>query len=140
MLGVALAVVGLTDVALLWYPARWASIEWEFGTISSTFDALPLATIGLCTVAMAAVARGYRWSARIAALALLVVCLALVAMAVVFWLDVPLALRAVAAPLKPALKRAIVKTGSISACYIALYAVFGVWVLRRSTSAKGASR
>lgn len=52
--GIILGLIGWVDVLLLWYPIRFGDAEWEFGTVSATFDALPLATIGLVAVAVAA--------------------------------------------------------------------------------------
>lgn len=52
--GIVLGLIGWIDVLLLWYPLRFGDAEWEFGTASAMFDALPLATIGLVAVAVAA--------------------------------------------------------------------------------------
>jgi len=40
LLGLAVAAVGLLDVALLFFPPQWASLDWEFGTVSGAVDAL----------------------------------------------------------------------------------------------------
>jgi hypothetical protein len=59
-IGGLLALAGWVDVLLLWIPLHLGRPEWEFGTVSSTFDALPLATIGLAILIAAAVAKGRR--------------------------------------------------------------------------------
>src|SRR5689334_14868275 len=58
--GLVLAIVGWTDWALLWVPLRFGVVEWEFGTISQSFDALPLATIGTAALVAAALNGGWR--------------------------------------------------------------------------------
>jgi hypothetical protein len=43
-------IVGLVDLALLWYPLRLGNVAWEFGTLSSTFDRLPMTALGVALV------------------------------------------------------------------------------------------
>lgn len=139
VLGVALAIVGLTDVALLWFPARWASVDWEFGTVSAAIDGLPLATIGLGLVSTGAVARGKRGALAVLALVLGLMVLAVIALLLVFALDVPVVLRAVDPQLRMTVRKAMLKTGSMAVVYVALYLTLGVWVVRRfRVSRKGA--
>lgn len=45
-LGCAFAIVGLVDLALLWWPIRLGNAAWEFGTISQTLDSIPLSGLG----------------------------------------------------------------------------------------------
>ena len=60
LVGWALMIVGLADITLLYFPARLASVDWEFGTISGTVDGMPLLTIGLGAVTASLAARGRR--------------------------------------------------------------------------------
>lgn len=72
--GLVLAFIGWVDVLLLWYPTRFGDAEWEFGTASATFDALPLATIGLIALAVAVRISGGAGARRaVAGLAILAV-------------------------------------------------------------------
>lgn len=50
--GAVLAVAGWVDVGLFYRPLRFGDAEWEFGTIAQTFDAMPLATLGLVLLAL----------------------------------------------------------------------------------------
>ena len=43
--GLTVAAVGALDNALLFYPAQWASLDWEFGTISGLIEGLPLVLV-----------------------------------------------------------------------------------------------
>jgi hypothetical protein len=131
MLGAALAVVGWTDVALLWYPARWASVDWEFGTISGVVDGLPLGTIGLGLVTAAAIARSRRRWLLTLGIVELIVALLLLLMLVIYVLDVPVVLRAVDPQLKDTVKKAIVKTGWMAVVYVILYLTIGISAVRR---------
>ncbi len=138
VLGLGMAVVGFADVALLYYPARWASIDWEFGTVIATFDGLPLGTMGLGFAAVACVAQGWTILGRVLAGFMLLMTVLLVVLLLVFVLDVPVALRAADAVMKPTLKKAIVKTGSMALVYILVYGTLGVVSFRRlRASAKG---
>ncbi len=58
--GLLLALVGLGDALSSWYPLAPQSPEWEFGTIATTFGALPLMTMGMAARAASFVARGVR--------------------------------------------------------------------------------
>lgn len=139
VLGTALAIVGLTDVALLWFPARWASVDWEFGTVSAAIDGMPLATIGLGLAGTGAIARGRRSSLTVLAVVIGLMLLALVGLTLIFALDVPVVLRAVDPQLRQTVRKAMVKTGSMALVYVALYLTLGVWVVRRfRVSRKGA--
>ena len=131
VLGVALAIVGFTDVALLFYPGRWASVDWEFGTVSAAFEGLPLGTIGLGLACAAAVARGRRFAMGVLAVVQLVLSLVLVLMLLVFLLDLPVVVRAVDPAMRPTLLKSLVKTGSMAVVYVVLYLAFGIWVVRR---------
>ena len=54
VIGIVIALVGLTDLAFAWFPLEWGNLEWEFGTSSRTFDGLPLSTIGIGALAASA--------------------------------------------------------------------------------------
>jgi hypothetical protein len=56
VVGGAFTVVGLVDLALLWYPVRLGNAPWEFGTLSATFDNLPMTALGVALVTL-----GFIW-------------------------------------------------------------------------------
>lgn len=131
VLGLALAIVGFTDVGLLFFPGRWASVDWEFGTVSAAFEGLPLGTLGLGLMCTAAVARGRRIALGVLGVLQFVLALALILMLLVFLLDLPVVLRAVDPAMRPTLMKSLVKTGAMAVVYVALYLTFGIWVVRR---------
>jgi hypothetical protein len=130
--GLAIAIVGWTDLALLWYPIRFGTPEWEFGTISAHLDGMPLGTLGLALLIVGAIGNGWRRTVRLLAIVCLLVVVGLLAISVIYLLDVPLALQGTAPQMKPVIKKAMLKAGIFAATYTALYAWLA-WFLWRST-------
>src|SRR5262249_27482403 len=141
LVGWALTIVGIADITLLYFPARLASVDWEFGTISGTIDGMPLVTIGLSAVTAAAAARGRRGGLRTASILQLLATMVLLTLLAVYASDIPVALRAVEPALQPTLQKAIIKTVFMGGVYDVLYLSLGVWTWRRSRStSKGVAR
>ena len=57
-IGSGLAVVGLVDLAMLWYPMQLGSAGWEFAAVSRTFTNAPMTMVGLVLVAFGLIRRG----------------------------------------------------------------------------------
>jgi len=55
--GWAFLVVGGMDVGLVWYPAAFGNAGWEFGSITTSLNGLPLPLMGLALVLASATAR-----------------------------------------------------------------------------------
>jgi hypothetical protein len=120
-----LALVGWTDLALLWFPLQTSSPEWEFGAITAFFESMPLGTIGLvCLALVSALQRRVR-SLRFLTILFWVLALGFVALLGVFVLGVPLALRAVQGPMQPVLQFSLAKTAAFGLIYVMMYAWFG---------------
>src|SRR2546426_806988 len=83
-LGLVFTVVGGTDVLLTWVPVRFGNPEWEFGTVTSSLDGLPLVTMGLVLMLAAGTARGMRWVVRTVALVMVVLAVAIALAAVLY--------------------------------------------------------
>ena len=110
-MGLVFAVVGFTDLALVWYPANFGSAEFEFGSVTQTMNSLPLPTLGLTLLLASGVARGSKWAVRLSVVALLLVVVAILGMALLHLTTVPQALKAPVEPLaRTGLKKAIAKT------------------------------
>jgi hypothetical protein len=93
-LGLVLVVVGGIDIALRWYPTSFRSPEWEFGTIGITIASLPLFSIGLVMVLASSLARASKVGAQVLAGVFSLLAVLLLAILMIFLLDVPLALKA----------------------------------------------
>lgn len=105
-------VAGLADITLAWIPLRLGNAEWEFGTITRSFDALPLPFLGSALIMGAGIARGRLWWGRVGVVVLTLLALWVLVSAVLYALNLPLALRSVQQPLVLiGLKKAILRTG-----------------------------
>ncbi len=134
--GLAIAIVGWFDLALLWYPLQFGSAEWEFGTISGHLNGMPLGTVGLALLAAGAMGRGWRRTNRLLSLVCLLILLGLLAISLIYLLDVPIALRAAAPQIKPVLKKAMLKAGVFAVTYGILYAWLARFLWRATRLAK----
>lgn len=112
-IGSALAVVGVIDLSLVWFPMQLGTAGWEFAAVSRTFTNAPMTMVGLVLMAFGLVRRGTRptmvrrMSVLFAALSLV-----LVAMGMLFALAAPAVLaQAAGGAAASALKRAIFKNG-----------------------------
>jgi hypothetical protein len=122
--GAAFAVVGIVDLALLWYPLGFGSASWEFGTLSRTFDNVPMSGLGVVLVAA-----GMLWhpSVRpswIRAGAILFGCAALlvIVLGAVYATAVPAVFRDAPPEVIGSFKRAVVKTGAQILVYTIMFA------------------
>ncbi|MFN2317128.1 MAG: hypothetical protein ABR602_10630 [Gemmatimonadales bacterium] len=87
--GVAFLLVGLTDIALSWYPMRFGTPEWEFGTIGTTLNNLPLPTLGLLILAGWAAVTERRTPVKVFGVLMMVVGVVLAGLVVIYLLTVP---------------------------------------------------
>ena len=132
-LGLVFVIVGGCTLVMSWYPPLIGNPQWEFGTVSSTYDNLPITALGLGLLLGAGVARGIRWWTRIAAVVFLLLALIVIGGLVLYATNIPLALRSVADPLaRSGLKRAIVKSLLQGVMYGGVFCILGVSALRHS--------
>lgn len=125
-----LALAGFGDWLLAWFPMRFGSPEWEFGTVVSTLSGLPLITMGFAGLLASAVARGIRWQVVAVAVVVLSFGTWVLAAFVVFLLDVPIALRAVQGVARLGIMKAIAKTSMLAVLFSTVYFVAAIGALR----------
>jgi hypothetical protein len=137
-LGVALTVMGLTDVALAWYPPAFGRPEWEFGAITASLNGFALPTLGMFFLLVGAVARNERVLARSISVVMFVLAVAIIILGIIYLTVVPLALSSVAAnPLVlSGMKKAVTKAGILSVTYVGLFAAGGIVGWRGRTRSK----
>lgn len=128
--GIALAVVGWVDWILLWVPLNFGAVEWEFGTIGQSFDALPLATLGTAALIAAAISGGWRRTLILTAGVAFAVALTLAVILGIFLLDIPILLQGSANAVRPVLMKAVAKTSLYGVLYVFTYAWLGLTCLR----------
>ena len=112
-IGSALAVVGLVDLAMVWFPLQLGTVGWEFAAVSRTFTNAPMTMMGLVLVAFGLVRRGTRPAMmRGAAVVFAALSCILIAMGILFALSAPAVLfQASGEVASGVLKRAILKNG-----------------------------
>ena len=131
--GLVFALVGAADLALVWYPLGFGQAEWEFGSVTSMLNGLPVLVMGLAFLGMAAVAGGRRWAGRGIALVLGLLAVTVVLMGGLYATTVPIALKAAPnAMVALGLKKAIAKTTIQAAAYPVLLVWMAVATWRRS--------
>ena len=124
-IGLAFALVALTDLVLVWYPLHFGDTEWEFGTVTTVFDSLPLVTLGLTLAFGAAAARGQLASLKIFSVVFAGAGLVLIGLTILYAGNISGALTAVTDPtLKTGLQKAITRTLFQGTLYPAAY----LWV------------
>jgi hypothetical protein len=127
--------MGSVDILLAWIPPRIGDPEWEFGTISAMLNNMPVPSMGLALILAHAAA--WERKTELAAVAFwgVIVVLVLLGSAVLYGLDVPMALRVVQDDVpRRALRAAIVKAGAAFLTYLAfhLWCVgFAIRIFRR---------
>ena len=128
--GLLFLIIGVADMALVWYPLRPGNPSWEFGAIDLSFSTLPLLTIGLGASLAAAIGRG---RARMAMFyAILSVLMGLVCLGgyLIFLSDVPLALRNSPPEVLTGVKKAIFRNTVFGVAFTSAFIGTGVAVLR----------
>jgi hypothetical protein len=95
-IGAAFFILGLIDIGLGWYPAAFGNLEWEFGTISGSLNALAIPMLGLYLMLASAIARSDRRMARIVSVLMGLLLATLLVLGVIYVTVVPVAIKAVA--------------------------------------------
>jgi len=116
-IGLVFLVVGGSDFALTWFPSSFGNREWEFGTVTASFNGLPIVVLGLGFLLMASVQLGRRlWA--VLCLVFSVVLLVWVIGGGLLWLrNIPLALEATPVEVVVGIKKALAKTMVQSVSY-----------------------
>ncbi|MGW8265390.1 MAG: hypothetical protein ACWGSQ_03430 [Longimicrobiales bacterium] len=115
--GFAFLVVGGADFALTWYPMDFGNREWEFGTVTASFNGLPILVLGLGLLYAAALGYQRRWWGGVTLLVSAVLMLWVLGGVVIWATNVPLALQSVPLEMMTGIKKALVKTTIQSVAY-----------------------
>jgi hypothetical protein len=132
LLGCVLLLVGLVDLALAWIPPRFGVVEWEFGTISSTLDSLPVSAMGTTLIVASGLQLGsgvLRWLGIAASAGFT---LLLLVMAVFYALAAPVAVGNALTQSVPAatIYGAVIKGSALELTYLAFFALCTWWTIR----------
>jgi hypothetical protein len=138
-IGAAIALIGWADVILLWFPPDPGSPEWELGSLSATFESLPLATLGFSALILGLAAARARFRLLAAGIASWITTFALAGALALLLLNLPIALRMIAPELRVPMQIALAKSLGMAVIYVALYASLGWFALRRFRRSAGAA-
>lgn len=136
-IGLVFLVVGGTDFALVWFPLNFGNPEWEFATVTQSFNGLPILLLGLGLLAVAAAETERRWWSTLALVAAAGLLL-WVLVGTAFWAsNVSLALETVPDELELGIQRAVAKTLVQSIAYSTAlgYLVWRGWAVARGDAA-----
>jgi hypothetical protein len=123
--GGVLLIVGLIDLGLAMYPPMFGNPNWEFGTVGSQLNSLPVPMLGLALLLGAAVARGWILGTRVWAIVGIVMAVLILAAAVIWALNLPLAFRSVQ---EPAARLGLKKSVAKSIAQAIPYPVAFLWI------------
>jgi hypothetical protein len=132
-LGVAYLIMSVIDIALGWYPVRFGTPEWAFGTVSATIDGLAIPTLALYLTLCSAIARERPIIVRVVSIILICLAIFLAILFILYLTAVPLALKAVAA-------NSVVHLGMEKAIVKALVLFVGYEILYVGGATKGLRR
>lgn len=133
--GWALVLVSLANLVLLWWSPQLGTPQWEFATVSQTFDRMPLLVLSLLLVALGTLLSGSVVACRAVAGLLAVLALAVATMAVLYGLSATVAWsgsRGAPPEALSLLLRAVVKTALVAVVYTAVLAGLAATLLRRT--------
>ena len=137
-IGLAMAIAGWLDIALAWVPPRFGSREWEFATISRTFDGMALGSLGLSLFGVGLVLRQYRRLLALTAVLTGALTLVLLALAGLYLLNVPVAFQSAEDQILLLLKVAVGRTSTFILVYLGLYGWLTWFFWRHSRGARAA--
>ena len=137
ILGAVFVLVGGIDTLLIWYPLSFGTPEWEFGSITASLDGLPVPTMGLVLLMASALHSGSVRLAKIVAVLMLILAVVILLAAVLYAINIPLALRAVqnAGPVATqGMKKSIIKAAVQVLSYPAGYVLMAMRTFKLSRS------
>lgn len=130
--GVAIAVIGLGQVAINFYPTAFGSVEWQFGVTAQAIGGLPLPSMGLAAILAALVATRHRSGMLAMAIVLGAAALLTGAALAAFWSVVPVALSASqGGPAADAIRQTIARTSLTGGGFAIIYLYGAVTAIRR---------
>jgi hypothetical protein len=134
--GLVLLVVAWTHVLVMFIPAHFGIAAWEFTVASQAVDVMPLAIAGMAFLAVAGIAGGWKRRLFFVAAWCVVTALALIAVAALLLLDLPIAWRSVMRNMQ----QDLAKTAGKAIGFTIVFAVFHLWLAFWLTAAARAKK
>ena len=131
--GITFFVVGVLDLGLTGYPFQFGNPDWEFGTVGSVLNGLPVPMLGLALLIGSAAARGWQLGLRIWSIVALLAALVIVAALVLYALNLPLVFKTVQEPLlRTGIKKSVLKTLVQALIYPTVFGILSYRAWRHS--------
>lgn len=133
-IGLVFLVVGGVDFALVWFPTNFGNREWQFTTVSQSFNGLPILLLGLGFLTVAAEQVDRRWWGLLGSVGALVLLLWVLMGFAIWAMNVSLALATVPDALALGIQKAVAKTAVQSGVYstVLAYLLRRAWLARKS--------
>jgi hypothetical protein len=126
LVGASFIVLGAMDLVLVWYPQAFGTPEWEFSTVTATFNGLPVPVLGMTMLLASGVARRRPIITRGAAILLWTLALIVLAAFILYATTVPMAISRINNPVvRTGLLKAIAKTSVQGVMYPIVFAWAG---------------
>lgn len=122
-IGLAFLIVGGMDFALAWIPPRFGVREWEFATVTQSFNGLPILLLGVGLLTVASEETDRRWWGLVGSAASAVLLLWVLLGAVIWAMSVSIALETAPENVAVTVRKAIAKTAVQAVVYIAAFAL-----------------
>jgi len=133
--GWGLVLVSLLNLTLLWWSPQFGTPQWEFATVSQTFDRMPLLVLSLLLVALGTLLSGSVLASRAVAALLGTLALLVAGLAVLYALSATVAWSGARGAPPEALSllvRAVIKTALVAAVYATVLAGLAATLWRRT--------
>jgi hypothetical protein len=130
--GLVFLVVGGADFVLVWFPPNFGTREWEFATVTQSFNGLPILLLGVGLLVVGSEQAERPWWLHLAG-GVAAVLLLWVLVALGFWAsNVGLALETVPPELRGGIEKAVAKTVIQAVAYpvLLVYLLRRVWIGR----------
>ena len=109
-IGLVFLIVGGSDFALTWVPTNFGTREWEFATVTASFNGMPILVLGIGLLLVASKQVERRWWGFLAGAAALAMLLWMLVGGALWARSVPLALQSVPQEVVVGMNKALAKT------------------------------
>jgi hypothetical protein len=138
LVGMGLIVAGAADLGSGLYPLAFGTPEWEFGSIASFLNRLPLMALGLALALAASLALRSRATSILWATGLLGVGLLVLLLGLVFVTAVPVVMTGQPGDVRVQLWKGIAKAGAQAVVYTLAFVGTAIYAIRAGLRFKGA--
>lgn len=118
--GLTFLIIGGFDFALTWVPTNFGNREWAFGTVTQSFNGLPIVVLGLGLLLASSILTDRTWLAWVAAIGAFGLLVWVLVGAVIWSMTVSIALSSTPEEVLLGIKKAIAKTAMQSVLYSVL--------------------